>query len=406
MTKYELKKVFARTSAKIALLLLAALVVIVCYFSCGVSYVNELGETKTGFSAAAALRMEQKKWTGLLDEDKIRQVIAENKKIVSSPEYLSEDITAKEIAYSRGQGISEIRNLLNSSYAVKFREYDYYRADHLTEADAPQFYSNRIALLKQWLEKEAEDQFSEAEKAYLVKQYERLRTPFYYDYTKGWSQLFEFAPTIVMITMLILGYLVSGIFSGEFSWKSDAIFFSSAYGRNKGTAAKIKAGFWMVTVIYFAVMLAYTTVTLLYLGADGWACPIQLFQWKSFYNISIWQEYLLILVGGYIGCLFISFLSMLVSAKTRSAVTAVTVSFLLIFIPSFIANINSPIINKIIGLLPDQLLQTGTALNFFNLYSIGQSVVGAVPILLTVYSMLTLTLVPVMYGVYRHRQVS
>ena len=71
------------------------------------------------------------------------------------------------------------------------------------------------------------------------------------------------------------------------------------------------------------------------------------------------EKYLLTAAGGYIGCLFISALSMLVSAKTRSTVVAVLVPFILIFIPSFLANINSPAVARLLGLLPDQLLQSG-----------------------------------------------
>lgn len=55
--------------------------------------------------------------------------------------------------------------------------------------------------------------------------------------------------------------------------------------------------------------------------------------------------------------------------------------------------------------LPDQLLQTGAALNMFNLYSIGGRIVGAVPILLTVYTLLTICLWPIIYKVYRHKQI-
>lgn len=406
MTKYELKKVFSRTGSKIALCILMITVGVSCYFACHISYVNEAGETEHGFSAVASLRKSQKEWTGILNEAKITKVIAENRRITGSPEYSSKNLIERGIAYSWGEGIKEIRQLLNYSFASGFREYNYYQANDLTEDAAGQFYSNRIALLKEWLREEASDQFSESEKSYLVRQYEDLETPFYYDYVQGWTQLFEFAPMVLMITTLVLGYLVAEIFSCEFSWKSDSVFFSSFYGRNKATAAKIKAGVCIVSGIYFIVMLLYTGIVLMYLGIDGWSCPIQIIKWKSFYNITLWQGYLLLLFGGYIGCLFMALLSMLSSAKTKSSVISVTIPFVLIFIPSFISNINSPSINKIIGLLPDQLLQTSTALNYFNLYSFGQKVIGAVPILLVLYTVLSIVLVPVMYQVYCHKQIN
>lgn len=314
MMRYEWKKVFSRRGGRTALLLLAVTTALVCWFSCGVSYVDEAGVTRSGFSAAAKLRAQQKEWAGMLDEEKIRQVIAENKRITQSPQYLSEDLTEKEMAYHRIQAISDIRNLLNSSFAEAFRSYDYYRANKLKEEDAPQFYENRTALLEEWLGGEAAERFSEEEKAYLLERYESLETPFFYDYSKGWSQLFEYAPTMIMITVLILA-------------------------------------------------------------------------------------------GGYIGCLFLAFLGMLVSAKTKSAVIAVTVPFVLIFLPSFLMNLDHPVINKVICLLPDQLLQMGTALGYFSLYPLGGRIVGAVPILMVLYPVLTAVLIPAVYLMYGRKQI-
>lgn len=407
MLKYELKKIFSRTSNKIALLLLLAVLGVTCYFAMGVSWVNENGDTERGPVAVAQLRAAQREWAGYLDEERIRQAIAENQRIRSMPEAQSNDLRDSEITYSRGQGILEIRYLLNSSFAGGFRESDYYRMDSLTPEDASAFYPNRTRLLEEWLAEEAKDQFSEAEKNFLIDCYEGLETPFYYDYALGWTQLFEFAPTIVMITMLVLGYLVAGIFSNEFTWKADAVFYTSLYGRDKAVWAKIKAGFCLVTGVYFVAFLLYSGIVLVYLGGNGWNLVVQASRsgWKCFYHITMWQKYLLIAAGGYIGCLFISFLCMLVSARIRSAVVAVMMPFVLIFIPSFLASIPSAAVQKIMGLLPDQLLQTGTALNLFNLYSIGGKVLGAVPILLALYSLLTVILWPMIYQEYRHKQI-
>lgn len=408
MFGYELKKVFAKTSNRIALLLLLMILGVTCYFAMGVSWVDENGDTRRGPAAVAQLRAMQKEWAGYLDEETIRQVIRENQRINSMPEAKSDNLRDSEITYGRGQGIMEIRNLLNNSFANGFREYDYYRADSLTPEDAPDFYTNRIRLLQEWLTEEAQDQFSEAEKEFLINRYNSLETPLYYDYVKGWTQLFEYSPTVVMITMLVLGYLVAGIFSNEFTWKSDAIFYASFYGRDRAVRAKLKAGFCLVTGIYFAAFVLYSGIVLAYLGADGWNMAVQVDRsgWKCFYHITMWQKYLLIAAGGYIGCLFISFLCMLVSARTRSAVAAVMLPFVLIFLPSFLANIYSPVVQKIIGLLPDQLLQTGTALSLFNLYPILGKILGAVPIMLVLYTLLTVVQWPLIYREYRHKQIS
>lgn len=405
MTKYEWKKVFSRTSSKLALLLLLLVTGITCYFAVNVTYVDKNGETITGPSAVSALKAAEHKWSGYLDEEKISQVITENKKIQATSDARSKDVKEKNKAYSQEQGIREIEDLLNCSFAKEFQDYDYYRVNSLTLDDAPNFYSNRTLLLKKWMSGTAKEQFTGAEKEYFINQYEKLQTPLYYDYMKGWTQLFEYAPTLIMITMFILGYLIAGIFSNEFTWKADAIFFTCAHGRDKAVRAKIKAGIGIVTLIYFAAFLLYSSVILLYLGAGGFNCAVQAnwTGWKCFYNITVWQEYLLIMIGGYIGCLFISLLSMLVSAKTKSAILAVLLPFVLIFVPSFVGDINSPAISKVLGLLPDQLLQTGSVLKLFHVYSFGGKVFGAVPVLLVLYTVLALMVVPFVYWGYRNK---
>ena len=403
MVKFEIKKVFLRRGNQMAVALLAVLLCVVCFFAGNISYVNESGETETGFQAVKKLREEQKEWAGLLDEVKIRKVIEENNKISQTPEAKSEDFQENDKAFHKKQGFQEIRNLLNYAYAEGFRDYNYFRADSLKSEDASEFYENRIVLLKKWLLGEGNALFSETEKEYLIKKYESLQTPFFYDYVEGWKQLFLYFPTILMILMLVLGYLISGIFAREFQWKADSILFSSMYGKNKAVSAKVKACFYIVTGIYWCTVLLYTGAVLFYLGADGAFCPIQANSsgWKSFYEMTNMEKYVLCVVGGYLGCLFISFLTMLVSGKTKSLAAAVVLPFVLVFMPSFLSNINHPAVAEILGLLPDRLLQLAQGTANFTLYEIGGKVLDGIFLLFLVYSVFCALLLPVLKRMYR-----
>lgn len=401
MVYYEIKKVFSKASSKIALFLLAIVLVWVCYGAIhAVYYVDGNGDTHTGIVAARRLRAEKKKWKGPLDEEKIRAVIEENRRVNETPEAQSEDVQKQNIAYGWKQGLNEIRDLLVNAYG-DFREYDYYRADSLTADDAKDFYSNRPKQLKEWLDAEGAEMFSENEKSFLIKQYEELETPWEYDSVQGWTSMLDWSPSILMILTLVVGFLVSGIFSGEIQSKADSIYFSSFYGRNKAITAKIKAGFLIITGIYWPMMLLYTAVVLGALGADGAGCIIQLEMWKSFYHLTFFQEYLLILIGGYIGNLFTLLLTMLVSAWTKSTVLAVTIPFLIIFIPSFLQSGTISLAEKILGLLPDELFQLNLAAGRFNLYQVGGKITGGIPLLLIIYLTLAVLSVPVIYQVYR-----
>ena len=406
MLRFEVKKVFSRTANKIAIIILAAALCITVSFAIGyVEYVDENGNSSSGYTAAHQLRDKKNQWAGYVTEEKISAMLEENANINASDEYLSNDVREQNKAYAKKQGFEDIRNMVNHAFS-SFGEYDYYRADSVTYDEAGTIYQHRISNLEEWLNsEEASDRYTSEEKEYLITKYKELDTPFYYEYADGWKTLLEFASTIIMLTVLILGFLVSGIFSNEFQLKADAIFFSAKLGRNKGVLSKIGAGFLIVTGIYWIIMLIYSGSVLLFLGADGSGCAIQtgLGAWKSFHNITYFEEYLLIVFGGYIGSLFISVLSMLVSARTRSAVMAVTIPFILLFLPSFLSGISA--LSEVLGLLPDQLLQLSISVNNFNLYQIGEKVMGAIPIIMILYLILLCILLPELYRVYRKTQI-
>ena len=114
-------------------------------------------------------------------------------------------------------------------------------------------------------------------------------------------------------------------------------------------------------------------------------------------------NYTLTVLGGYVGILFILTTELFISVITRSAVVSITFPFVLLFLPSFVGSINS--ISGILGLMPDQLLQISVAVRLFNAYEFGNTVVGALPILFMVYSMLFIILIPVIYRVFRRAEV-
>lgn len=406
MLRYEIKKCFSKTANKIGLLILTVVLIIVSYFAVTyVDYVDEDGNNRTGIIAVRSLRDMKNQWAGYITEDVLREVIVQNALVNASAEYQSNDVQENNKAYSKKQGFSDIRDMINHAFCG-FREYNYYRADSVTTEEVSEFYTKRISNLEEWLySDEAKDQFTDMEKQFLIKQYEQLEIPLYYEYADGWIALLEYAPSIIMITVLITSFFVSGIFSNEFQLKADAIYFSTKYGRNKAVKSKVEAGGIIITIIYWVVVLLYSAIVLGILGADGANCAIQagFGSWKSFYNITYFENYLLTMVGGYIGSLFILTISMLISAKTKSTVLSVTVPFIFVFLPSFLSGFSA--LTEILGLLPDQLLQMNVAIKYFNLYQFGDRVIGAVPIIMILYAVLYVLMVPILYRVYQKAEI-
>ena len=413
MIRYELKKIFGSVGGKIALGLYIATVILSCFLAANgfmnvdVKWVNEQGESERGFQAVQKLREARNEWEGYLDQEMLTKVIQENSRINATPEGQSSNVQKSNIAYGWKQGFSPIREMINRSYSVGFRTYDYYRADGISVIKEETFYGNRTRQLKDWLYDKTDvayDLYTEAEKQYLIGQYEKLETPFYVDYHDGWYQLLENAALLPMLGILIIGYMVAGIFSNEFKWKADTVYFSTLLGRNKATSAKIKAGLLLVTVLYWAAMLIYSFATLGYLGFEGGNCVVQLRVWKSLYNITFWQAWVLTMICGYIGNLFLTALTMFISAKTKSSVIAVTTPFVIMFIPSFLQGM-ADWLDTVIAMMPVSLLEFYQHLGTFDLITIFGKVFRVLDVCLPMYAILTVALVPVIYREFQRKQI-
>lgn len=402
MLNFEMKKIFVKPMNKNVLLVLAAAILLGSFLTLrDVKYITEDGEELWGISAAGELRAEKNQWKGELTEEVLRQAVEENQKI------LAETADSEDGQYRKQQGIRDILEMLNNGFAG-FGEYDYYRADHLSKDEAAEIYQLRIDSLKEYLEREeGKDEFSKKEKSFLIGQWESLKTPFYYEYAEGWKALLDsqYLPTLMTFLAVALGVFVAGIFSDEYSWKADAIFFSAKMGRNKAVLSKIGAGFLITTVLYWASILLFTLIILGTLGTGGADCPVQIGfgNWKSIYNLTYLQKYFFVTIGGYIGILSIMFVAMLVSAVTRSTVLAVVVPFILSCAPMFLGRIT--VFNHILSFFPDMLLRICTYHDQFLLCEAGGKVMGIFTFLIPLYIMFCTAAALVLYRIYKKAEV-
>lgn len=413
MVRYELKKIFGSFGGKVTLVLYAAVVVLSCWLAAagelnvGSVWVNEQGSRETGPAAVKKMQAARAEWTGWLNQDMLTRAVQENARINATPQAQSNDVRQNDIAFGWKQGFDPIRELINRSYSPGFRHYDYYTADGITAIDEHTFYSNRVKLVREWLNDKSdvgESTFTQQEKDYIISQYESLQTPFYMEYHDGWYQLLENGIFIPMLGILILSFALSGIFSGEFKWKADAIYFSTTYGRTKGTSAKIKAGLLLITLLYWAGILVYSLFTLTYLGFGGGNTVIQVRLWKSLYNITMRQAWVLAVSCGYIGNLFLGILTMLISEKTKSAAVAVSMPFIVIFIPVILQG-TVDALSTFASLMPSTLLEFYQHLSTFDLVTVFGKVFRVADLCIPLYGLLTLILVPILYREYRTKQI-
>lgn len=402
MLRFEIKKVFSKSKNQIAVIVLFIILIVTSVLTINrVEYVDEDGGHSVGISAARNLREEKNKWSGYLTEDVFRAVLEENRTINNSKEALSDDIEEQDKAYAKKQGISGIIDIINNAFS-EYRDYNCFAADNVSSEEVKNIYEKRISTLKEWLDS-GEETFTEQQKDFLIQQYENLKTPFYYEYADGWAALLQNISTFILILALIIGFFVSGIFSDEFGTKADSIFFSTKLGRNKGILSKIGTGFFITTVFYVVFVLLYTFIVLFILGSDGAGCPVQLDLWRSVYNITFLQAYLLIVAGGYVGTLFASILAMLVSALTHSTPTAIIIPFIVLCAFPFLSRIIP--LPWVCSFFPDQLLEIYIDIKESGLVEFGGKVMTTASVIIPVYALICLILQPILYRVYKKVEI-
>ena len=366
---------------------------------------DEQGKSHTGIAAAKSLREEKQKWKGVLDEAALQAVLDEYKKISEEYPIRPGDDSANLLHDSKVQGFSEIKDMINMGFC-EFRDFNYYRIDSLSKEEVGRIYENRGKSLEKWLNSEdADGLFDENEKAFLIEQYREMKAPLYYEDYDGWKSALSYAQTIIMLIMLVSAFLVSGIFSNEFSWKSDSIFSQQNTEGIGGTRAKDHGR------IYRGISyLLYCNIAVFTCGIGmSWIARWKCHDTDRLLALEIFLQYHLYAVVFAHGscriywnriCLF---LSMLVSAKTHTAVVAVTIPFAILFLPLFVSNFD--FLSGILGVFPDRLLRINEIINTFDLYHIGGKIVGSIPIMLVIYPILSILMVPLMYHVYHKTEI-
>ncbi len=404
---YEWKKMITKRANWIILLLLAVLIAYTCRNTLRqVEWTDENGNPITGHAAAMKLRNASEQWTGVLDQPFLEKALAQLKEIYSTPNQDNRHGDNNWKLRNDLQGIKHIADLFGVAYADEYESYEEMIAN-LQQEDLSRFYDNRINHLNDFLYEEGNwgySNYTEAEKQHIIEQYKALQTPFKVGYHEGWIQVSEQLPNLMKYCIILLSFLLAGIFSDEFIWKTDAVYYNTYHGRTRSTVIKLLLGFLSITLVYWLCVGSFSLMILGSLGTDGANHMLQSHSgnWSIRYNMTFLQYYWLILGVGYLGFLFTGFLVMWVSAKTKSPIFAVLIPSLLLLLPMFLREIYSLVLRKVIGLLPHWLMDIGQALRYQYLYDVGGQVICLVPIILVLYSCLTLLLVFLSYWENRY----
>ena len=185
--------------------------------------------------------------------------------------------------------------------------------------------------------------------------YANLQIPFYGEYSDGWESFFNTAPVFFQwFVGLVIIIGVVPIFAEERSSGSDKVLLTTRYGKTKLIRNKITAGFLYATFIFMVFVAFFLFVYIGIYGTSGLKSSMQLLAHCNLspYNLSIGEALILWSLLGWGAALVIASGAMMFSALAPNTFVAFIPSLLGYVVPMISFAGLSPLLHKIMQLLP------------------------------------------------------
>ncbi len=339
LVNFELKKILGKKSVIIAIGIGLAIVI----FSSFAMVINSntmgdySGDRLSPYDSMLLDKSYAKELEGrALDGELILEASDAYKKIDLNSSATKYTDTEEYQTYARRY--SSVYTLVDSAYAKNGNAFDVEDFQNITPEMANDYYIYRenqyyTNLINNPL-------FSESDIEKIMSLDEEVQKPFTMYYTDGYKRFFALSITTMMITLLVLGFCMSPIFSNEYSSGADSLILSSKNGKNTLIYAKIFSSL----VMSFSLMLIFNLIvffcTLSVYGFDGANAQIQLIIPVITYNFSMLQVVILVIITSILGAFLHTSLCLFISSLSNSTIVPMTITTILIFLGMFTGTSN------------------------------------------------------------------
>lgn len=222
----------------------------------------------------------------------------------------------------------------------------------------------------------------------------------------GWKYILVSLQWVILV-MLLVCVGIGPVYSGEYASGEDALLLTMRYGKTKLVKAKLVTSFLHVSVLYWGIVLSYSAVFLLILGAKGGTLPIQLFEISlpSSYPLAIWQAVLVVYLLGYGAVLCMAAFTLLLSSLFSNSYGVIIVVFLSLMIPAFLyQNMGGYLWQHILALLPAKVSEF--SFQSYMAYTIFGRVISLPVMMGLVYLLCIVVFVPASAIFFKKHQVN
>lgn len=212
------------------------------------------------------------------------------------------------------------------------------------------FYERRQNIIEDFLENNGQNG---DEKEYLLQINAKVKEPFRYEWTEGWSNLLgSIVPDMGVVMALFLAIVLSSLFAGEWYNNTSSLLLTTKNGWKKIAFAKIGVGL-SFTAEFFAILTAGNFVSqIFFLGTAGWDMPIQTIKLIAIAPMNMLQAEIYEYAFVFLGVIGFAGVVMFISAKTRSNVLALLFSLAVVYGPMMIAEYLPYGVQKALDLIP------------------------------------------------------
>lgn len=370
LIRLEHKKLWRKTSVKISVLLFFIYTVVIGnilvyqWFTFGSSnhdsYSGSFGNNFDGYSMIKEGQEYSRTFGGILTDETLQKMVNDYQTIYQAARGGDEAADRKE-----DQTDWQIIDHWISQLYPELKDADLYQTmiTYVAPEKLTGFYDRRTQAIEDFL---AASSQTGAEREYLMQLEEKVEKPFSYEYVEGWSTLLgSTVAELGTIIALVLGIILSPMFSGEWRDNTSPLLLTTKNGWKKIARAKIIVGLLFAIELFILFAGSMLLCQSIYLGWTGWDMPIQTIKLISVAPMNMLQAELYEYAFVFLGSIGFAGVVLLISAAVKNNVFALLLSLAAVYGPMMITEYLPFSLQKAVDLLP----LVGSSTDIFRTYT-------------------------------------
>lgn len=211
--------------------------------------------------------------------------------------------------------------------------------------------------------------YSSQEKEFWNAKNSQVEAPYVYGYHAGWKSLFQ-CFELLIVSIIAICICIAPVFAGEYQTGADSVILSTRYGKSKLIKAKIAAAFLFALLVFTVNLLLAVGIQLVAFGTGGWNLPLQILNVTIPYPFSLLEAALICLAVLYSVLIGMVSVTLLLSAKMKTAFVVLVIDVLIILLPVFLGLSGSNgVLNHILMLFPYMAVQPAFPAEYTSYFS-------------------------------------